>query len=343
MREWELWPRKYDYDYKILPGLRFREFSFNISILKELISNRPNVIVSGGYTDPTIWLAFATATFLRIPLIHWTEGIKEPRSALGMITRPLRLFFLQKTMAVIVPGRLSKNYVASLGIGVERISVAPNTIDNDLFISASQEYQSCKGELKARLGFEGKIVFLYVGQFVKRKGLEYLLYAYAKIERERDDVALVLVGSGPMEIQLKKLVYSLKLKYVSFIRSGLRLDDLIRLYSTADIFVLPTLEDIWGFVINEAMACRLPVIATRASQGAQEMIRSGKNGYVVKEANANELYEAFRKLVYNAELREKMARKSQDIVTSEFNVKNMVSGFARAISYSRGCKSKAMT
>lgn len=346
-RKWELWPRHYDYKYKILSGMLLKtsvgDLSINPSILKELFLNRPQVLVLGGYVDATMWLAFAVGKLLKIPVIYWTEGTREPQSILGAITRPLRLLFLRKSMAVIVPGRLSKNYVASLGIGMERIFVAPNAIDNDLFISASDEYQSCKGEWKARLGFEGKTVILYVGQFVRRKGVKYLLYAYAKIERERDDVALVLVGSGPLEIRLKKLAYSLKLKDVRFIQSGLSLYDLIGLYSTANIFVLPTLEDIWGFVINEAMACRLPVIATRASQAAQEMVRPEKNGYVVKEANANELYEALRRLVYDVELREEMAGKSKDIVTSKFDVENIVSGFVRAIRYSRGRQSKIVT
>ncbi len=332
-RNWDLWPRNYDYRYKILPRIAIRELSLNPSIVKELALNRPHVLVLGGYVDPTMWLAFAVGVFLKIPVIHWTEGTKEPRSILGAITRPLRMLFLKKSNAVIVPGRLSRGYVISLGANAEKVFIAPNTIDNQLFVNTSQKYRSSKRKLKAELGFENKVVILFVGQLIKRKGVEYLLHAYAKLKRELDDVALVLMGSGPLLSHLKNLAVFLKLKDIKFVQSGLSLEELIKLYSTADIFLLPTLEDIWGFVINEAMACGLPVVATRASQAAQEMIRSGENGYIVKEADSEELYNALKNLIYNPERRKKMGEKSREIVEHEFDVPHMVEGFLSAIKY----------
>jgi len=287
----------------------------------------------GGYVDPTMWLAFAMSKLLKIPVIYWTEGIKEPKSILGMITRPLRTLFVKKASAVVVPGKLSRSYVISLGADVEKVFIAPNTIDNELFIEASDKYQSDKEELKGQLGLKCKVVILYVGQLIRRKGIEYLLYAYRKLEQERDDIALVVVGSGTLETHLKDLANSLKIKNFKIVHSGLSLEELIRLYSVADIFVLPTLEDIWGFVINEAMACGLPVVATCASQAAQEMIRSGENGYIIKEADSEKLYNVLKNLVYNSRLRKKMGEKSREILEREFDVLHMVEGFLSAIKY----------
>ena|SRR4030067_3869850 len=80
-REWDLWPRSYCYKHKLLPRIPIRisieDESLNPSIVKELILNKPSALVLSDYTSPTVWLAFAVAKFLRIPLIYWTEGLLE--------------------------------------------------------------------------------------------------------------------------------------------------------------------------------------------------------------------------------------------------------------------------
>jgi len=330
---WDLWPRNYDYKHKILPRIPVGELSINPSIVRELALNRPHMLVLGGYVDVTMWLAFAMSKFLKIAVIYWTEGIKEPKSILGMITRPLRMLFVKKASAVVVPGKLSRSYVISLGADVEKVFIAPNTIDNELFIEVSRKYQSDKEELKDQLGSKDKVVILYVGRLVKKKGGAFLLEAYRKLKSEINGIALVIVGYGKLYNILLKLCQEKKINDVIFTGDIVDYKQLIRYYSAADVCVLPTLGDVWGFVINEAMACGLPVVATRASQAAQEMIHPGKNGYIVKEADSEELYNVLKKLVYNSRFRKKMGEKSREIVVHEFDVLHMVEGFVSVIEY----------
>jgi len=334
-RKWDLWPRDYDYKFKLLSRIAIKtpvgEFSLNPTIVNEIIKSKPHIIIISGYLDPTMWLVFAIAKLLKIPMVYWTEGIKEPKSILGMITRPLRMLFVKKTNAIVVPGRVSRSYVISLGASAEKVFIAPNTIDNELFIELSRKYQPDKERLKDKLELKGRVLILCVSQLIRRKGIEYLLYAYGKLEQEFDDIALVIVGSGPLEFHLKDLANSLNLKNFKIIHSGLSLEELIELYSAADIFVLPTLEDVWGFVVNEAMACSLPIIATRASQAAIEMISHGENGYVVREADVESLFNSLKELVCDDKLREKMGKKSRQILMQKFKIDYMVEGFLRAI------------
>ena len=335
--EWDLWPRKYNYKYKVLPGISIKilteELRFNPSMLKEILKSRPNIIIIGGYTSPTAWFTFAIAKLLKIHVIYWTEGIKEPQSVLGILTRPLRILFVKETDAIVVPGRLSRSYVISFGIDAEKIFIAPNAIDNDLFIELSRKYQSSKENLKSQIGLNGKVVILCVAQLIRRKGIEYLLHAYGKLEQEYNDIALVLIGSGPLELYIKDLATSLHLKFFKIIHSGLSLKELIRFYSIADIFVLPTLEDVWGFVVNEAMACGLPVVSTQASQAAIELIHSGENGYIIKAASSDQLYDVLKSLIQNSTLRKEMGEKSRRIAVREVSVLTMVKGFLSAIEY----------
>jgi len=290
-------------------------------------------VIIGGYVDPTMWLALFTAKLLRIPVIYWTEGMKEPQTLLGALTRPVRILFVKKADAIIVPGKLSKRYVISLGASPDKVFIAPNSIDNDLFIRLSQRFLPLKEKIKDELNLSNKIVILTVAQLIKRKGLEFLIQAYAMLERERKETALVIVGSGPLRQHLEELSKSLGVKSIKFIPSGLKLEELVKLYCAADVFVLPTLEDIWGFVINEAMACGLPVVSTTASQAALEMIRPGENGYIVEPARVDQLSLALKILVLNKTSRKKMGERSREIIVKEFGVLNTLLGFLNAIKY----------
>lgn len=339
-RKWDLWPRNYVYEYRLLPGIQLMastdEVSFNPSIIKELITNRPDMLILSEYTSPTVWLAFAISKLLKIRLIYWTEGIKEPESFIGISSRPLRTLFAKTCSSIIVPGKLSRNYVISLGADATKVFVAPNVIDNEFFIKTAEEFRLHKEKLKGQLGFRNRTVCFYLGQLTKRKGVEYLLLAYSKLEQECGNTALLIIGSGPEESDLKKLAVALNIKNVQFIGSGLSFKDIVKFFSIADIFVLPTLDDLWGFVINEAMACGLPILATLAAQAAQEMVHHGANGYVVREGDSEVLYTALKDLVSDPVRREQMGNWSVEIAKHNFDVPSMVKGFLCAIQHSIG-------
>ncbi|MEM3709050.1 MAG: glycosyltransferase family 4 protein [Nitrososphaerales archaeon] len=336
-RKWDLWPRNYNYRFKVLPRIPVKtsvgDSNLNPTIMKEIVKNRPHVVIISGYTDPTTWLAFVTCKILKIPIIYWTEGIREPRSIMGILSRPIRRLFTTKSNAVIVPGRLSKEYIIRLGATKEKIFIAPNTIDNKLFVETAKKYSEFKNQLKTSIGFNNKIVIFSVGQLIERKGFRYLLEAYSWVEKEHNNVALLICGSGPIKNSLIELADRLKIQNLKIIESGMSLEKLIKLYSIADIFVLPTLEDVWGFVINEAIACGLPVISTSASQAAIEMIDNGKNGYIVKERDSRQLYNALKKLIVAPDMRILMGFKSRETVVNDFDVSKTVSGFMSAIEY----------
>lgn len=329
---WDIAPREYKYHYKVLPGVNTRLSLLNPTVVYEISRKKPDVIIVNGYVDMTMQMAFIFGKAMKIPIILWSEGIKEPISLLGLLSRPLRQLFVKCADAIIVPGRVSRNYVISLGAAKSKVFIAPNCIDNGFFIEHSFKNKTDKGCLKKELGVNKDKVILYVGQLIERKGVDYLIRAYGRLKQEHEELALIIVGSGPLRNQLK---YTCKTKGISdvyFIEAKLKLVDLIKYYSIADVFVLPTLMDVWGFVINEAMACSLPIISTRNAQAAIEMIQQGENGFIINEANEEELYSAMKKLLSLGGL-ELMGKKSLEIVTAQFDPRLMKEGFIGAISY----------
>jgi glycosyltransferase involved in cell wall biosynthesis len=102
-----------------------------------------------------------------------------------------------------------------------------------------------------------------------------------------EDTGIYIVGGEATEEYLKLRV-ELGLKNVHFLGFQKK-ERLAQYYMAADLFVLPTREDIWGLVINEAMAYGLPVITTQRCVAGLELIEDGVNGYVVPVEDADEL------------------------------------------------------
>lgn len=147
-----------------------------------------------------------------------------------------------------------------------------------------------------------KKVVLAVGQFIPRKGFDVLLHAWRRCDQKNE---LWIIGDeAPNEyIELKD---RLGLKNVYFMGFKCK-EELMECYRAADLFVHPTREDIWGLVINEAMANGLPVITTERCVGGCELIQNEINGYIVPTNDSEQLADAIMKVLEDENLRQKMS------------------------------------
>ena len=92
------------------------------------------------------------------------------------------------------------------------------------------------------------------------------------------------------------------------------------------------MKDPWVFVVNEAMYFGKPVIATNAVGSAFDMIKNGKNGFIVPEKETTPLCDAMKKILENPDLEVRMQEESKRILFENFNYQNMVEAFNAAIS-----------
>lgn len=130
-----------------------------------------------------------------------------------------------------------------------------------------QGKQANKLFIKKELNITEDIVILFSGQFIPRKGIDILLKGSTNLP---ENVGVYIVGGKPC-LEYLSLVDELQLKNIHFIDFKTPIE-LSNYYQAADIYVLPTREDIWGLVINEAMAYGLPVITTTNCLSGTELI-----------------------------------------------------------------------
>jgi len=326
------------FKYKILPcfTLKYRGkdlFSYHInpSIIQELIKNNYDVVIAGGYSSFATQISSLLCKLRNTPFILWSgDTINEP-GLLRKISLPLAKFIVKHSNAFVAYGNRAKEYLITLAATPEKIFIAYNTVDTDFFIQQSLKYRTQKDELKDKIGIKNKMVVLYVGQLIERKNVDTLIKACSKLKSELD-AALLIVGDGTQKNELKNLCIKNKINDVFFVGFKQR-EELPRYYAISDLFVLPSTQEVWGLVLNEAMCCGLPIITTNKVGASVDLITDGVNGYVVESRNTEQLYEAMKKILSDPEVVARMGKASKEIIEKGFTIDHAVNGFVEAVIY----------
>lgn len=166
-------------------------------------------------------------------------------------------------------------------------------------------------------------IILFVGRLVERKGLKYLIKAFADIQNEIPH-KLVIIGDGPERPELEYLVDYLGLRSRVYLTGWISADEKLRYYEKCSFLVLPAVYDKQGdieglgVVMIEAMSCYKSVIASKAG-GITDVINDGVNGILVPPGDVKALAKAIKKLAKDAKLRIRMGKKAKKCIDEKFN------------------------
>jgi len=209
----------------------------------------------------------------------------------------------------VVPGKASFEYLRSLGSPETSILTAPNAVDSSFFATQAENARAQATEARKKLKLPSRFI-LFVGRLVPEKGVFDLLEAYAKLASSlRSELGLVFAGDGVSREELAQQAKRITPGVVCFPGFAQR-EDLASLYALAEALVLPTHSDTWGLVVNEAMACGLPIVVTSVAGCAADLVEDGWNGYVVPPRDSEKLSVAINSLARQPELRRQMSVRS---------------------------------
>jgi glycosyltransferase involved in cell wall biosynthesis len=227
--------------------------------------------------------ALAYGTVFRKPVWIWWEGTLHSERNIDPLRRLLRRLFTTCASHWITCGQTSTEYLLRLGVKRERILQSQNSVDEERF----------KADVEPAWVIQPRPVVLYVGQFIDRKGVGSLLDAAAILQQQGYEFSLLLVGGGRDKDALEHRAQSLGLKNVHF-RPVQPPDKMPSVYRSADLMVFPTLEDVWGFVANEAILSGIPVLCSKYAGCARELFSSES---IFSPDNTDEFVEKLRQAV----------------------------------------------
>lgn len=207
----------------------------------------------------------------------------------------------------------------------------PYCVDNEKLVAQASLLRPAKDELVSTFGLPpDQPVVLTVCRLIEEKQVERLVDAFA-MARARHRCSLLIVGSGPEEAHLRRRVDSLGLPNVTF-AGFLNQREIARAYASADVFVLPSRNETFGLVVNEAMNFRLPIIVSDKVGCAPDLVHVGDNGFVFPWDRTDDLAACLIELVRSPELRERMGRHSEEAVAA-WSYDSATAGLVQALEW----------
>lgn len=313
LRQWPVYKDEIRFSHEVLPSWRLRLGGKNVLLNWRLgISLKrfaPETIICGGYNYPASWQALLWARRNHAEFVLWSESNQhDARSGSGLVEW-MKSYFLERCDRYVAAGASSFAYLQLLGLPEEKILTAPSVVDNDWFEAHCSAAREREDEIRRRLRLPNRFV-LFAGRLVEEKGVFDLLQAYGRLEHNTQcKVSLVFAGEGSSRAELEQRAKRIAPGTVCFLGFAQR-EELAAIYGLADVLVLPTHSDPWGLVVNEAMACGLPVIVSSIAGCAADLVEEGWNGFVVPPADPDELCRAIDHVLRDDELRQQMGRRS---------------------------------
>ncbi len=337
-RRWKIVENNLGFKYRVLPKIEFNfqgkdlfTYLINYTYPFDFIKNMPDVVISAGWLDFSSQAAFFLCKVFRKKFIIWSESTENEKSWRRSVTLPLVRTIVKYSDACIAVGTRSKEYLKLLGASESKIFVAYSTVNTSFFNQIGHVTKGEKEKLRKRIGLKTNNVILYVGQFIKRKGVDYLVDAYQEVKKKFNDVSLLLVGYGSLKEDLEKRIDNQNINDVFFI-NHVEPKDMAKIYSLATLFILPSLEETWGLVINEAMAVGLPIVTTDKVGSSVDLVKPGYNGFIVPSADSKALKDSIYKIIKDDTLIKKMSGESKKIIKN-FSPELAARQFVNAINF----------
>ena len=304
-RSWNVNEAEWRFNYRYITTVNIASKRLHLPF-QILMGKRPDALVSL-YAEPCFIIGWLIAKMRKVKTVFRvlkTQGHWERRN---FAKEKLKRYLFSQVDGIETPGSEGKAFAMRYGAKEDRIFIATHTVSNDYHLYNYKKDSVKLRKIKHKHGLQG-LIFIYVGRLWWGKGINYLLEAFRELQqRVKMKISLLIVGDGRDEIKLKKQCYDHNIQNVVFVGFKQK-PELLYYYGVGDVFVFPTLGDPYGLVVDEAMACSLPVISTSAAGDIGDRVEDGVNGYIVPPMDSIALADAMERLSYDAKLRQKMGK-----------------------------------
>jgi glycosyltransferase involved in cell wall biosynthesis len=305
------------YPYKLLFNSSIEEIPWHKQIaatFKEMMTRRFDIIVIIGYSYLMCWCAmlYGRLTGKKIIVSFDSTEMDNPKHWYKEWVKKL---FISNCNAAFCYGTKSKEYLIKLGMSSNNIYTRCQATDNRKIVKLHGTALANRDSLIKNNNY-CTYNCIYVGRLSKEKNITTLLDAFCKVKRNNKQASkwgLIIIGDGPEKQVLQQKVTDLQIADVSFV-GGLAWGSVPNYYALSDVFVLPSMSEPWGLVVNEAMVCGLPVIVSNRCGAAYDIVRDGENGFTFEPHDVEVLAQKLAFFMDNPEEIERMGKNSRNII-----------------------------
>jgi glycosyltransferase involved in cell wall biosynthesis len=284
-------------------------------ILRDLAAQKYDLVWAHGYAHLTTSLAMLAGSVRGAPvLLREEQTLLHGRPWYNRVLKRAALRPLLGRSFGLYVGEQNRRWLLRHGVPPTRLFPARYCVDNDYFQRRANELAAGRRELRASFGISTDApVLVFCGKLIAKKQPLLLLDAFERLRR-RHPCWLLLVGDGPLRGAVEDLVRTRRLPDVR-LAGFLNQSELPAAYAAGDVFTLPSaFHETWGLVVNEAMNFSLPLVVSDKVGCADDLVRTGWNGFVVPHGSADALADALGTLVRDSALRRAFGARSRELV-----------------------------
>jgi glycosyltransferase involved in cell wall biosynthesis len=271
-----------------------------------LVRERFDALWVHGYAQASNWIAFTTAAALRLPFL--IRGDSQLLVQSGLRSRSLRRLLLgslfRAARGLLYIGEQNRRFYEAFGVPSDKLFFAPYGVDNGFFAARAEAARTAgrRESLRTQIGAApDDVVLLVVGKLMGFKQPLDVVRALPHLDRR---AVAVFVGDGELRGAVEAELAATKVR--GLVTGFVNQTDLPDWYAAGDVAVLASDFEKWGLVVNEAMACGLPVVASDLVGCAPDLVRDGQTGVVFRARDPDALAAALRPLVADPALRARL-------------------------------------
>jgi glycosyltransferase involved in cell wall biosynthesis len=301
-----------------LPTLSdFPKQPFVPNIIPEILEADFDLVHAHEDFQPVTFFAMLSCKVKGIPFMYTQERYYYPRPPwkqfYQLYEKSICKIVQKNADAIVARSTAAKEFLVANKAPYERIKVIPAGVDIEEF------YPKDNTTFKETLGYDTAPLILTVARLHPNKGLPNLIKAMKYVIKKVPSAKLVILGKGSLYLPLKKLAHYLGIEHsVRFHTDPIPNNKMITVYSSCDIFVLPSLREPFGRALVEALACGKPAIATKIG-GPKDLIIDEKTGFLVQPGDIKQLATRMITLLTDHDLAEKMGSNARRRIEKEYD------------------------
>jgi glycosyltransferase involved in cell wall biosynthesis len=304
--------------------------------LKQIkIKDKPDAVLITGWHFWGMVQLFLIAKLGNLPVILRMDSNSLRHRT--FILRYVYKYFFSCVDICLCVGIHNEDFCVHYGIPKNRIIRSPHVVDNAFFQVRSRKVKKNYLHLRDLWSIPSQaFCFLYAGKLQhKKRPLDLLKALNQAVSHTQTQIHLLVVGTGPLEIQCKNYAsdFNLPVTFVGFLNQSV----IPEAYAVSDCIVLPSDEgETWGLVINEAMACGLPAVVSNKVGCAPDLVINGSTGFQFECGNINDLADRLVYMAENLELAERMGLNAQKLITKNYCIDKVTESIEEAMSQING-------
>jgi glycosyltransferase involved in cell wall biosynthesis len=247
----------------------------------------PDVVAVGGYSHPGYWRSLVHCRRHGIPLILWSGTTPTSEWRKWSALRWMKRQYVARCDRYFAYGSAAGRFLTGLGAAPNRIHAIYNTSDLAAFRSGWQAAARAQGAC------DGPLRFVFVGRLTPYKGLQYVLAVMARL-KARYDFRFTIIGDGHYRGALEQMVADLGLADRVAFDGYVQQHDLPARLASGDVFVFPSTQEVWGLVVNEALAAGLFVLSSIRAGVTEDLIDPAISGLPIDPYSGQSIEDAVR-------------------------------------------------